>query len=61
MVLVLINVFGDFVRIEKMTMFDNLGDINVKWAKVIYTIHWPIMVHCMVVDGGGLNGVDKTG
>ena len=91
MVFELMNVFGDFVRIEKMIMFDNLGvinewvrglwwfkgcklvlilevnfyfkkyfDINEKWAKVIFTIHWPIVVHCMVVDDGGLNGVDKT-
>ena len=35
MVLVLINVFGDFVRVEKMIMFDNLGVIN-EWVRGLW-------------------------
>ena len=31
----LMNVFGDFVRIEKMIMFDNLGVIN-EWVRGLW-------------------------
>ena len=35
MVFELMNVFSDFVRIEKMIMFDNLGVIN-EWVRGLW-------------------------